>query len=216
MSPLSLTPDAGLALRAGFPLVMLGESRLAAMFDHVGIDNVAASKTAVEHLFEQDRRRVIAIGLNDALPAAALRYEGYLAAHRAHHRNALPAIPVESWERESGAQSIEVLLEQCQRGAARPDAVFAFNDTLALGALRALLRCGVRVPSDIAVVSIDDINEAAYATPSLTSIAPDLDVLAEEALTLLDEQMALRSSDRPPRQVWVPFGLTVRESTGHG
>lgn len=216
MSPLLLTSDPDLPPRHRFPLVLLGESPLGAMFDHVGIDNVAASQVAVEHLLDRGRRRIVAVGLNDERAASAPRHEGYLAAHRAHGVPALPGIAVENWERPSGAHAVETLLVEYSRGDRLPDAIFAFNDTLALGALRALLHHGVRVPSDIAVASIDDISEAAYATPSLTSIAPDLDALAEEALTLLDDQIAHRSSGEHPRQVWAPFELAVRESTGWG
>lgn len=214
MSPLGLTPESQLSLRPSFPLVLLGESRLGALFDHVGIDNVAAAKVAVEHLLELGRRRIVAIGLNDDRPAAAPRHEGYLAAHRARKVPPLPGIWVDGWERQVGAQAVETLLRQRVDADRLPDAIFAFNDTLALGALRALLHHGIRVPSQIAVASIDDINEAAYASPSLTSIAPDLDVIAEEALTLLENQMEHKPTRRPPRQIWAPFRLVVRESTG--
>lgn len=214
MSPLALTPDLDLPLRPDAPLVMLGESRLGAMFDHVGIDNVAAATMAVGHLLELGRRRILALGLNDDLPASAPRHDGYLAAHRASGVDPLPGVRVDSWERGPGAQAIETLLRRDRHSTPLPDAIFAFNDTLALGALRALLRHGVHVPEDIAVVSMDDINEATYATPSLTSIAPALDVLAEEALTLLEDQMTRTSAGGPPQQVWVPFTLAVRESTG--
>ncbi len=214
LSPLALTPDPTLPLRRDFPLVLLGESRLGDLFDHVGIDNVAASRAAVDHLVERGRRRIVPIGLNDDRPASAPRYEGYLAVHRARGLTGLPGIQVDSWERQLGAQAVETLLAHHRPADRLPDAIFAFNDTLALGALRALLQHGVDVPSDMAVASIDDINEATYATPSLTSVAPDLDVLAEQALTLLEEQIAHGSGGRPPRQVWTPFRLAVRESTG--
>jgi LacI family repressor for deo operon, udp, cdd, tsx, nupC, and nupG len=216
MSPVALTSDESLPLRPNFPLVLLGESRLGTMLPHVGIDNVAAAKVAVEHLLQQGRRRIVPIGLNNDLPASAPRYEGYLAAHEDRGVAPLPGIRVDSWDRQLGAQAVEVLLQRATHADRMPDAIFAFNDTLALGALRALLQHGVRVPSDIAVASIDDINEAAYATPSLTSIAPDLDALAEEALSLLGKQMAHKSTDQSPRQVWIPFELVVRESTGQG
>jgi DNA-binding LacI/PurR family transcriptional regulator len=214
MSPLSLTPDPNLPLRGDFPLVLLGESRLGEMFDHVGIDNVAAATVAVEHLLGQGRRRIVAIGVDDDRPASAPRLEGYLAAHRAHGVAPLPGIRVDGWERQGGAHAVDELLGQARPAEDMPDAIFAFNDTLALGAMRALLQHGVRVPEDVAVASIDDIDEAAYTTPSLTSIAPNLDVLAEEALSLLEWQMTRKRTGSPARQVWVPFELAVRESTG--
>jgi DNA-binding LacI/PurR family transcriptional regulator len=107
-----------------------------------------------------------------------------------------------------------------------PDAIFAFNDALAVGALRALDASGVRVPEDVAVAGIDAIQESAYTHPPLTSIAPDLDVIAERALTLLEEQMQRPAGleegapSQEPRTVSAtvpheatPFRLVVRESS---
>lgn len=211
-SPLSLTPRPELMSRSGFPLVLLGESGLDAAFDHVGIDNVAASRVAVEHLLAGGRRRIVALGLDDNRPASPLRHQGYLLAHRNYGQPPMPGIRATGWERQAGADAVEKLLRCHDADRVAPDALFAFNDTLALGALRALLHHGVRVPQDVAVVSIDDINEAAFATPSLTSIAPDLDTLAEQALGLLESRIA--DNGRPTCQLWTPFDLAVRESSG--
>jgi len=196
-------------------LVMLGESSLGATFDHVGIDNVAAATVAVEHLLDQGRRRIAAVGLTDRPPAAAPRHEGYLAAHRARGTEPLPAVRVEDWRMPSGAAAVEEVLRMRDRSGRAPDAIFAFNDTLALGALRGLQRLGVLVPDDIAVIGMDDISEAAYATPTLSSVATDLDALAEEALSLLERQLA-EGADRGrrrPLHVDVPFTLIPRESS---
>ena len=100
-----------------------------------------------------------------------------------------------------------------------PDGVFAFNDALAVGALRALDASGVRVPQDVAVAAIDDIQEAAYTHPPLTSIAPDLGAIAERALDLLEEQAGRPAGDgavpeRAPQEP-TPFRLVVRESSLH-
>ena len=95
-----------------------------------------------------------------------------------------------------------------------PDAVFCFTDLLALGALRALHRRGVRVPDDIAIVGHDDIPYGRIATPSLTTIAPDKLAVADVALDLLDQRVANRQL--PPREVRVDFELKIRESTAGG
>ncbi len=96
-----------------------------------------------------------------------------------------------------------------------PDGVFAFNDTLAIGALRALLHHGVGVPSTVAVIGIDDIEEAAYVTPSLTTIAPDKQAIARGAV----EHLARRLDSGEawtPEEVTVGYSLVVRESTAGG
>lgn len=75
--------------------------------------------------------------------------------------------------------------------------MFCYNDLLALGAMRALTRAGLRVPGDVAVVGMDDIEEGRYSTPSLTSIAPDEKEIARTAVDVLLESIG--GSPRPPR-----------------
>ena len=94
----------------------------------------------------------------------------------------------------------------------RPDAVFCFNDLMALGALRAAHEAGVRVPDDLALVGFDDTEEARYAIPSLTTIAPDKAGIAEAAVEALLDRIA-NGDDAPRRLVQPGFGLVVRESS---
>ena len=213
MSPIALTDPPDLAYRRDFPLVMLGESRLADTYDHVGIDNVAAARAAVEHLVATGRRRIAALGCDDRSPGAALRLRGFEEALADAGLQPHGAIATPDWDRRSGAEAVDALVAS---GEPLPDGIFAFNDTLGIGALRALLHHRVDVPSQVAVVGIDDIDEAGYVTPSLTTIAPDLGALAEQALTLLEDQMTSQRPNlgaRPPRQEWSTFRLVVREST---
>ena len=83
-----------------------------------------------------------------------------------------------SWHREAGRSETEAALEA---GIAF-DAVVAGNDLLALGAMAALHARGLSVPEDVAVAGWDDIPEAAWSRPGLTTIAPDLDALIAAAL----------------------------------
>jgi DNA-binding LacI/PurR family transcriptional regulator len=226
MSPLALSGPADpsdLTDRRDFPLVMLGESRLGDVFDHVGIDNTAAARAAVEHLVATGRRSITALGCIDDSPGSALRLQGFEEALRDAGLEPHGRLRTPDWSRHSGADAVHAMVAS---GEPLPDGIFAFNDTLAVGALRALLHHGVGVPSPVAVVGIDDIEEAAYVTPSLTTIAPDLAALAEQALTLLERQMASGRNGGadgradggahgggPPRREWSPFRLVVREST---
>ena len=93
-----------------------------------------------------------------------------------------------------------------------PDAVFCFNDVLALGAIKALNTAGYRVPEDVAVVGFDDIEDARYSIPSLTTIAPELNTLARTAVSMLvDRVRRVRTGDAS--LVHPPFRLVVRAST---
>jgi DNA-binding LacI/PurR family transcriptional regulator len=92
-----------------------------------------------------------------------------------------------------------------------PDAVFCFNDLVALGAMRAITAAGLRIPEDIAVVGFDDITEARYAVPSLTTISPDKKSIAENAVVLLNERISGTRSE--PKILTLPFKLIPRKST---
>lgn len=212
LSPIALTSEPPVRPRPDVPLVLLGEHELDAHFDHVGIDNVAAARTAVGHLLDLGRRRVLALGVAEALPAAGPRLQGYLDAHTERGLKPLKRFRVSApiWTRSAGAAGIDRALDAA---GPPPDAVFAFNDTLALGAMRAVLRRGLRIPEDLAIVGIDDVAEAEFTTPPLSSIAPDLDEIARCALELLDEQITAGIDSRPHREVVTGYRLAARGST---
>jgi DNA-binding LacI/PurR family transcriptional regulator len=158
--------------------------------------------------------RIAALGANDRLPAALQRREAFLEALARLGLRPHSVIATRDWERQTGATATDALVSS---GRELPDAVFAFNDTLAIGALRSLRHHGIDVPGTVAVAGIDDIDEATYTTPSLTTVSPDLGALADTALGLLEDQIARRRAGAalaPPRQEWAPFRLAVRESTG--
>ena len=93
-----------------------------------------------------------------------------------------------------------------------PDALFCFNDLLALGALRALHEAGLRVPEDVAVVGWDDVEDSRYSIPSLTTISPDKRQIAMLAVEFLAARLG-EGRAGPPREVTADFTLAVREST---
>nr|WP_246144366.1 LacI family DNA-binding transcriptional regulator [Actinacidiphila oryziradicis] len=94
-----------------------------------------------------------------------------------------------------------------------PDAVFCYNDPLALGAIRTLLTRGVRIPDDVAVVGFDDIEAGRYNTPTLTTISPDKTMIAQLAVNRLFSRLDGRSPGEPG-ELWAPYSLEIRESTG--
>ncbi len=94
-----------------------------------------------------------------------------------------------------------------------PQAVFAFNDSLAIGTLRVLRENRIEVPGQVAVAGIDNLAQSAFIDPSLTSLAPDLDEIAESALTALTRQIDGESGRDEYRRKLTSFELKVREST---
>ncbi|MFI9815661.1 LacI family DNA-binding transcriptional regulator [Saccharothrix variisporea] len=194
------------------PVVMLGEHTVDLPIDRVGIDNVGAAEEAVRHLVSSGRRRIAAIGAHPARGTAALRLRGYraaLAAAGLPFDESLVATAMH-YHRAEGAAAMESLLALPEP----PDAVFCFNDLLAVGALRAAADHGLRVPEDLAVVGFDNTEEGAYHRPSLTTVAPDKAAIADAAVTLLRRRV--EDPDRPHEQVQTPFTLEIRESTVRG
>lgn len=203
----------------GVPIVLLGERLIRAPFDHVLMDNAAAARAATEHLIALGRRRIAAIGLvaEPRFASPRLRLQGYTAALAAAglapDPRLLVPVPSRAFSRSEGANAMRDLLALPNP----PDAVFCFNDLVALGATRAILERGLRIPEDVAVAGIDDIEDGRFATPSLTTIAPDKVALARLAVRLLVERIEDRRADEPGVHS-VPFELVVRESTAgrHG
>ena len=195
------------------PLVLLGERTGEGVADHIAIDNVAAAREATEHLIALGRRRIAAVGLQSHLTneTARLRRDGYRAALRAagHRVREQFEVEVTALHRADGSAAMRALLALPER----PDALFCFNDQLALGAVRAARDAGLDVPTDLAVVGLDDIEDGRYSTPSLTTIAPDKSAIAVRALECLAERLGGDRSDGA-RDIVVPHRLVVRESSG--
>jgi DNA-binding LacI/PurR family transcriptional regulator len=195
------------------PLVLLGERSSDGVADHIAIDNVAAAVEATEHLVGLGRRRIAAIGVQPHLAneTARLRLHGYRTSLAAagHARDERLEVEVTALHRADGAEAMRRLLALAEP----PDAVFCFNDQLALGAMRAARDAGLDVPGDLAVVGFDDIEDGRYSCPSLTTISPEKGTIAARALDCLAERLA---GDRPDsaRDIVVPHRLVVRESGG--
>jgi DNA-binding LacI/PurR family transcriptional regulator len=210
LSPLALTADDLGARRSRTPLVLLGEQADALLDEsivHVGMPNVTASRAAVEHLIAQGRRRIAAIGIQNSGPNASssLRVLGYREALAGAGIAVDPALlrEVVHFSRAEGTRSVEEML------AARVevDALFCFNDSLAFGALHALAVNGIRVPEDVAVVGFDDIDEGRYTVPTLTTVGPGPEVIADRVFDLID-----RLEEQPIGRHVLPHELVIRES----
>ncbi len=194
------------------PVVLLGERFFGSPYDHVIIDNVAAAHVATSHLLSLGRRRIAAIGVleHSRSEAPVLRLQGFLQALREAGQEMDPAllVPMDVWNRANGAEAMRYLLSLKHP----PDAVFCFNDLLALGAMSMLHDAGLLIPGDVAVVGVDDIEDGRYATPTLTTIAPDKEKISRLAVSLLLERIK-GTRQQPLERIAVPFHLRVRKST---
>ncbi len=187
------------------PVVLIGEVDQP-IADHVWVDNVAASRELVEVLLRHGHRRIAVLGRLGS-ESSRLRLIG--------HREAMTAAGVpedleliieSEWNPRGGAAALTRWLESHEL----PEAVFCLTDSIAIGALNALWTAGVRVPEDVSVVGYDDIAEAAYLVPPLTTVGFDKREFAETALALLIDRMA--DPGAPSRSVTVAHRIVERAS----
>jgi DNA-binding LacI/PurR family transcriptional regulator len=210
-TPLAIDADA-VASRAGHkPLVMLGEHIMDPRFDLVTMKNEEAAAAVTAHLLGSGHRRIAVLGAvpEESTGSAGLRLNGYRRALQEAGVPFDPALIVPSeWRRDAGAAALAGLLD----AGMQFDAVFGLNDVLALGALHELLVRGVQVPRDVAVAGFDDIDEARFASPSLTTVSPGMDEIAERSVGLLLDRIAGRETAETGVHLAAGFELKIRES----
>jgi LacI family transcriptional regulator len=186
--------------------VKKGASSLDLPFDNLYVDNVAASRAAVEHLIGRGHERIgmISGGSGPGKPRAR-GYRAALAAHRLPHDEAL--VRDGDFTADGGHQAMLGFLDEPRP----PTAVFAANDVMAMGALVALREAGLRVPDDVAVVGFDDVPVAGLITPRLTTVAQFQENLGVRAAEMLLERLGGTAPEHG-RSEEMPYELIVRES----
>jgi DNA-binding LacI/PurR family transcriptional regulator len=201
--------DEGAAtLDADVPVLVLGAPSAfsAPRVVTAGVDDVVLARLATEHLLGLGHTTVHHLAGPQRWYAARGRVEGWRAALAAAGAPQPPPA-LGDW---SAASGYVVGRELARDGGVT--AVFAANDDMAIGLIRALLETGRRVPDDVSVVGFDDIPVAGYVTPPLTTVPQPFDAVATEGLRLLVH--AIEHPDvAPPSPVDPPVDLVVRAST---
>jgi len=210
--------DAHLLEDLGYPLVLLGEQIFSSRVDHVTMHNVEGAREATDLLLDVGRRRIALIGMLHAPTAgsATLRFRGYREALEARGLavdERLLGWADDGWHRANGARAMAAVLDS----GVQVDGVVALNDALAIGAMFELQVRGLSIPRDVAVVGFDDIEDARYSVPALTTVDPGRREIAEVAVDLLrrrlDERTSAVGSPRPPVLHVADLQLIEREST---
>lgn len=190
-------------LPAALPVVLVNCPVEGSAFSTIATDNHGGAFAMVEHLRAQGHERVALLrgpeGNHDALE----RLRGY----RDALRGAEPIEEAGDFTERSGYEAAQRLLAR----APRPTAVFAANDSMAIGALRALREAGLRVPGDVAVAGFDDIPVARYVSPPLSSVHVAINEMGRRAIELLLASIA--EPDREPEAIVLPTRLVLRESS---
>lgn len=173
----------------------------------VDVENQHGGRLVAEHLIARGRTRIGMIVARPSLTASQDRQQGYISALQAAGMaiNLQHIVTTPDYSERSGYDGAKVLLNR------EVDAIFAANDLIALGAIRAIHEAGLSVPEDIAVVGYDDVPAAAIAQPPLTTIRQPIGSLGELStralLGLIEGQLA------PPIRQVLPVDLVVRAST---
>ncbi|HUG41637.1 MAG TPA: LacI family DNA-binding transcriptional regulator [Longimicrobiales bacterium] len=210
MSP-DITPvELGQVVPATWPAVLVNSGPTNGRFDTLNVDNAGGSTAVVRHLGALGHERIGLIAGEAQNHDAQERREGY--------GRTLAALGLErrpEWEVEADftKQGGYAAAQRLAGLAERPTAIFAANDSMAVGALSALQEAGLRVPEDVAVVGFDDVPIARYVTPPLSTVQVDLQGLGRRAVELL--LLALQEgAAHEPRHEVVGTSLVVRRSCG--
>jgi len=204
IAPLTSADEALDVLPADIPLVVVeGDPRgyLAA----VNVDQEVGARTATAHLLSAGHDCVFHVSGPPEWHESNARLAGWRSALQEAGAEVVPVLSGD-WTARSGYEAGRVLAR-----IPEATAIFAANDQMALGVLRALHERGRRVPEDVSVAGFDDIPEAAYFTPPLTTVRQHFDQVGRASLKLLLDQMS--SGARSGEQVVVPSELVVRQST---
>jgi LacI family transcriptional regulator len=208
MWPESETDESLSHASLGLPLVLLS-CRGDHETDSITVANCDGARAMVEHLISLGHRRIAIITGSPRNFDAAERLRGYRAALEAAGIGLDPALELAgAFSERSGYEAAQRMLTR----SPRPTAVFASNDSMAIGAVSAVREAGLRVPEDIAVTGFDDIPMARYMNPPLTSVHVDIAALGERAIgRLLD--VVQRGATGPHRDT-LDTTLMIRRSCG--
>lgn len=194
------------------PVVLLNTPVDGASFDAIEVDNYGGAFAMVRHLGALGHRRIALVQGPAENVDARERLRGYRDALRALGAERSEGLEIAGdFSEESGYRAGERLLAL----APRPTAVFAANDSMAIGCLLALRAAGVRVPEDVAVAGFDDVPIARYVTPPLTSVHVPIAELGTRAMERLLHAVESKN-EHERRQETVATTLVVRGSCGGG
>lgn len=189
------------------PLVIVGRPFHAEGVSYIDVDNVDAAYNAVSHLIRLGYRRVATITGPENNTTSIDRKEGYLRALAERGRTLDPALMAEGdFTEASGYYAMQRLLP------ARPDAVFAASDIMAVGAMRAAREAGLGIPDEVAFVGFDDLPLSPQPSPTLTTVRQPVNQFGSAAVEILVD--LIQNGIRPPRRVMMVTELIIRESCG--
>ncbi|MGH3301512.1 MAG: LacI family DNA-binding transcriptional regulator [Streptosporangiaceae bacterium] len=188
------------------PVVTIDRTLKAGGTDAVVADNVPAVRAATQRLIQAGHRSVAFVGGRSEVETGSERQEGYLAAME--EGGLTPVLADGGFRRDAAEDAVTQMLAQ----GCSVSALVVANNLMALGAIRAIRLAGLRIPDDIAVISVDNPPWAELLDPPLTVIAQPIRAMATRVMDLLIRRL---SDERfPPVREIYPLELIVRRSCG--
>ena len=180
------------------------------LFDSIITDMNYSVLKVMDYLYQQGHRKIAFIGGSELdadgieVPDARLSsYQDYMKKHGIFVKD---YVRIAGFAPKYGYQLTKELLELSDR----PTAIFAVNDSLAVGCYKAIHENGLRIPEDISVVGFNDISVAKYLVPPLTTVQLHMDFMGEQAVNLIAERIL--SGREVSVQILIPAKLMIRES----
>ena len=210
LCPVNETPLAEIEAlqKAHFPIVLVARYLYDMDVDYVGVDNVYGAQMAMEHLLKGGHSKIAFIGGAENSSARRDRLEGYVSglAKAALMSNPqwIVSTPV---TRAGGYDAIQSLLQLSDP----PTAALCYNDIVAYGVLAGLKASHVEVGTSFALAGFDDLADARFQSPPLTTVAVPTNEIGEQAARTLLERIA--NPDLPTRQIVLRPKLIVRDSS---
>jgi LacI family transcriptional regulator len=198
--------------RTETPIVLINRRLEGPRFSTVEVDQEAGVVQAVEYLLALGHRRLVYIGGPRASQVQRRRLAAFQAVAATYHL-ALP----ETWilatapTIDGGREAALPLLRNASTASARPTAILAYNDLIAIGAILAAQELGIAVPDGLSVIGHDDIPLAGLLRPALSTMRQSMRELGACAVRLL--RRATTATVEPERLVQLPPELVVRHST---
>ena len=191
--------------KAGVPLVLIDSdivrSPSRSRYDLVGVNHFAAGRAMAAHLRDAGARRVAYLMQRNRAPCVLDRHLGV--------KTGCDGLPLAGEAIFAEPDDKDAIRRFLRRN--RPDAIACYNDRQAVILVKTLAALGKHVPNDIRVAGFDDVNYATLATPRLTTIHQPCAEIASTAFDLLISRIG--NPSLPPREVFLPAPLVVREST---
>ena len=195
---------------SGKPVVILNREYKGTNSDFVMFDSYDAMLAAVDHLVDFGHKKIAYISREMHLSHSARRFKGYLDGLKKNNIDFDETLVFtgNDFSLKSGYEAMQEILELSQR----PTAVIAFNDQIAIGAIKAAKDAGLSIPEDISIIGADNNPFGSYMEKPLTTLDSNIKDVAETSYKFLLDR--LNGFKGPSRKVFLNRSLIIKETTG--